>query len=41
MQQGVPRVHGVGFAIKNALVSSLTELPVSISERTMTLIIAN
>lgn len=37
VQQGVPRVHGVGFAIKNSLVSSLTELPVGISERIMTL----
>lgn len=32
-------VHGVGFAIKNLLVSLLTELPVGINERLITLCI--
>lgn len=32
-----PRQHGVGFAIKNGLMSKLTELPVGINERLMTL----
>lgn len=32
-----PRIHGVGFAIKNNLVNQLHELPVGISERLMTL----
>ncbi|XP_061142364.1 uncharacterized protein LOC133159416, partial [Syngnathus typhle] len=32
-----PRIHGVGFAIKNQLISQLSELPVGISERLMTL----
>ena len=31
------RMHGVGFAVSNALVNQLTELPVGISERLMTL----
>ncbi|KAK0142398.1 Craniofacial development protein 2 [Merluccius polli] len=31
-----PRIHGVGFAIKNNLVNHLHELPVGISERLMT-----
>ena len=33
---GEPRIHGVGFAIKNNLVRQLTELPQGISERLMT-----
>ena len=33
---GHPRIHGVGFAINNNIVSSLTELPVGHSERLMT-----
>lgn len=33
VQQGIPRIHGSGFAIKNSLVPSLAELPVGISER--------
>ena len=33
---GHPRIHGVGFAIKNSIVRSLTELPVGYSERLMT-----
>nr|XP_049577518.1 craniofacial development protein 2-like [Syngnathus scovelli] len=32
-----PRIHRVGFAIKNQLISQLSELPVGISERLMTL----
>ena len=32
-----PRIHGVGFAIKNSLVCHLHELPVGISERLMTI----
>ncbi|KAM9816523.1 uncharacterized protein ACBT44_010821 isoform 1-T2 [Syngnathus typhle] len=32
-----PRIHGAGFAIKNQLISQLSELPVGISERLMTL----
>jgi exonuclease III len=32
-----PRIHGVGFAIKNHLVEHLDELPSGISERLMTL----
>ena len=31
--EGQPRIHGVGLAIKNRIVSSLTELPVGHSER--------
>ena len=30
-------MHGVGFAVSNALVAQLTELPVGIYERLMTL----
>ena len=30
-------MHGVGFAVSNALVTQLTELPVGISERLTTL----
>ena len=33
--EGQPRIHGVGLAIKNRIVSSLTELPVGHSERLM------
>ncbi len=38
-----PRIHGVGIAIKNQLISHLYELPVGISERLMTirLVLAN
>jgi exonuclease III len=32
-----PRIHGVGFAIKNNLLSKLNELPVDVNERLMTL----
>ena len=32
-----PRMHGVGFAVSNSFVTQLTELPVGISERLMTL----
>ena len=32
-----PRNHGVGFAIKNRLISQLSESPVGINERLMTL----
>ena len=32
-----PRMYGVGFAVSNALVTQLTEFPVGISERLMTL----
>jgi len=32
-----PRIHGVGFAIRNEIVDKLTELPVGINERLMTL----
>lgn len=32
-----PRIHGVGFAIKNRLISQLSESPVGINERLMTL----
>nr|XP_061823852.1 uncharacterized protein LOC133611023 [Nerophis lumbriciformis] len=32
-----PRIHGVGFAIKNCLINHLHELPVGINERLMTL----
>ena len=32
-----PRMHGVGFAVSNAIVTQLTELPVGISERLMRL----
>ncbi|KAJ3593857.1 hypothetical protein NHX12_006191 [Muraenolepis orangiensis] len=32
-----PRIHGVGFAIKNCLINHLHELPVGISERLMTI----
>jgi len=35
-EANLPRIHGVGFAIKNELVSQLTELPVGINERLMT-----
>lgn len=35
-----PRIHGVGFAIKNQLVRHLSELPVGISERLMTIRLA-
>ena len=31
------RIHGVGFAIKNSLIPKLSELPIGISERLMTL----
>lgn len=31
------RIHGVGFAIKNSLIPKLSELPVGINERLMTL----
>ena len=31
------RIHGVGFAIKNSLISHLSELPVGINERLMTI----
>ncbi|XP_068599205.1 uncharacterized protein [Brachionichthys hirsutus] len=31
-----PRIHGVGFAIKNCLINHLHELPVGVSERLMT-----
>ena len=33
--EGQPRIHGVGLAIKNKIVSSLTELPVGHFERLM------
>ena len=33
--EGQPRVHGVGLAIRNKIVNSLTELPVGHSERLM------
>ncbi len=36
-ESGLPRLHGVGFAIRNSLVTQLSELPVGISERLMTL----
>lgn len=32
-----PRIHGVGFAIKNELLGSLSEIPTGINERLMTL----
>ena len=32
-----PRIHGVGFAIRNEIVDKLTELPVGVNERLMTL----
>ncbi|KAK0146682.1 Craniofacial development protein 2 [Merluccius polli] len=32
-----PRIHGVGFAIKNSLINHLYELPVGINERLMTM----
>ena len=32
-----PRIHGVGFAIKNELVKQITEQPVGINERLMTM----
>lgn len=32
-----PRIHGVGFAIKNSLVNYVYELPVGINERLMTI----
>ncbi|KAJ4926044.1 hypothetical protein JOQ06_008228 [Pogonophryne albipinna] len=32
-----PRIHGVGFAIKNCLINHLHELPVGINERLMTI----
>ena len=35
--QGGPHLHGVGFAIKNELLSKLPETPVGINERLMTL----
>ena len=31
--EGQPRIHGVGLALKNNIVRSLTELPVGHSER--------
>lgn len=34
---GQPRLRGVGFAIKNALVAQLNELPIGVNERLMTL----
>ena len=36
-ETGLPRQHGVGFAIRNRLLLQLTELPSGISERLMTL----
>ncbi len=38
-----PRIHGVGIAIRNQLITNLYELPVGISERLMTirLVLAN
>lgn len=33
---GEPRIHGVGFAIKNHLVRQLSELPQGVNERLMT-----
>ncbi len=38
-----PRIHGVGIAIKNHLISHLYELPVGITEHLMTirLVLAN
>ena len=35
--EGQPRIHGVGFAIKNSILNSLSELPVGHSPRLMTL----
>ena len=35
--EGRARIHGVGFALKNDLVKSLTELPIGHSERLMSL----
>ena len=32
-----PRIHGVGFAIRNQHINHLTELPVGINERLMTI----
>lgn len=32
-----PRIHSVGFAIKNSLISHLSELPVGVNERLMTI----
>lgn len=37
VNQGFPRIHGVGFAIKNRLVNVLEELPIGKSERIITL----
>lgn len=35
--EGVPRQHGVGFAIRNGLLPAVSELPIAINERLMTL----
>lgn len=34
---GQPRIHGIGFAIRNGLLAKMTELPMGINERLMTL----
>ena len=34
---GYPRIHGVGFAVRSSLLPSLTESPVGISERLMSM----
>ena len=34
---GVPRIHGVGIALRNSIAANLTESPVYVSERLMTL----
>ena len=35
--EGQPRIHGVGYAIKNSILNSLSELPVGHSPRLITL----
>jgi len=37
LEENERRIHGVGFAIKNSVLSKLSELPVGINERLMTL----
>lgn len=37
LPEGVPRMHGVGFAIKNSLLKDLPESPIGVNERLMTL----
>ena len=36
-EAGHPRIHGVGFAIRNEILPKVSELPIGVSERLMTI----